>query len=61
MMGWAAHQTRAVAVGRGRGRARASCGQNRPPREADGLNNFHPQKWVPNAIDFAQILFMQFC
>ena len=39
----------------------ASCGQNRPPREADGLNNFHPQKWVPNAIDFAHILFMQFC
>ena len=28
----------------------ASCGQKHPPREGDGLNNFQPQKRVPDAI-----------
>ena len=30
--------------------AHASCGQKDPPREGDGLNNFQPQKWVPDAM-----------
>ena len=37
----------------------ASAFQKRPPREADGLNNLKPQKWVPYAIEFAHILLVK--